>query len=226
MASVRMTQDLRDNIFNNAMAAFNAAKPKPKPTTWLTDRVKDAIENSPPYLTLKRSAELKNTNQFDSFGGLKENADRKQVPEIRLVFRSNELSPNDVKQIDFEFVPHMTIYSQNYWGVPVMYFSELAPQSKVDLMQPLLAFAAEVQEYVTQHKTYVEKIQGLLSNCTTIKQFLLAWPGGESFVPHHAKSRMYTRVSRAEKAKQIVETVQFDDAFVNEVVLTAKLVGA
>jgi len=36
---------------------------------------------------------------------------------------------------------------------------------------------------------------------------------------------MYERITRVARAQQIKEEVQFDDAFVNEVVLTAKLVG-
>ena len=38
-------------------------------------------------------------------------------------------------------------------------------------------------------------------------------------------NRMYTKVNRKQRAQEIKAEVAFDDSFVNEIVLTAKLVG-
>jgi hypothetical protein len=36
---------------------------------------------------------------------------------------------------------------------------------------------------------------------------------------------MYTKISRKQRAQEIKEEINFDDSLVNEIVLTAKLVG-
>jgi hypothetical protein len=38
-------------------------------------------------------------------------------------------------------------------------------------------------------------------------------------------ARMYTKINRKQRAQEIKEEINFDDALVNEIVLTAKLVG-
>lgn len=224
MASVRMTNDLRDTIFNKAMEAFNTARPIPQPNTWLTDRVRDAVLSSTPYKDLKEAFDRQHTSDFKSFGGPVKAISRENCTQLVLQSRTG-FHKGSSASLTFNFVPGFALYRQNTWGVPELMFEELGAQTQSELLVPCQEIAEEIRTYHANRQDYQTKIRELLRQCTTVKQMLLAWPAGESFVPHESKTRMYEKVTRIQRAQQIKEEVQFDDSFVNEVVLTAKLVG-
>jgi len=224
MASVRMTNDLRDTIFNKAMEAFNTARPIPQPNTWLTDRVRDAVLSSTPYKDLKEAFDRQHTSDFKSFGGPVKAISREDCTRLVLQSRTG-FHKGSSESLTFNFVPGFALYRQNTWGAPELMFEELGAQTQSELLVPCQEIAEEIRTYHANRQDYQTKIRELLRQCTTVKQMLLAWPAGESFVPHESKTRMYEKVTRIQRAQQIKEEVQFDDSFVNEVVLTAKLVG-
>jgi hypothetical protein len=230
MASVRMTNDLRSNIVNRAMEAFAAARPQPKPNTWLTDRVRDAILESTPYKTLKDAFDRQGAVSFKSLGGMPSPISRETNATNVHISSKTGFSPlphtaSPDTTLHFEFVPGLTLYRASTWGWAEFCFDELPPQYQVDLREPCFNLAQDIRNWQTDRRTYEKKIQDLVVQCTTVKQMLLAWPAGESFVPDENKRRMYEKVTRIERAERIKQEVQFDDSFVNEVVLTAKLVG-
>lgn len=226
MASVRMTNDLRDTIFNNANEAFSTARPEPKPSTWLTDRVKDAVLSSRPYQALKDAFDRQATlTEYKSFGGISKVINRYDCTNMVLSSRSAFQKGGPTVNLLFEFVPGIAIYRANNWGNPEFIFEEFGTQVQSELALKCQEAVADLQAYHRDRNDYQNKIRNLLRQCTTVKQMLLAWPAGESFVPHEYKTRMYEKVTRIERAQRIKEEVQFDDSLVNEVVLTAKLVG-
>jgi|GEM_PF-5571985 len=224
MASVRMTNDLRDTIYNKAMEAFNSARPEPKPTTELTNLVRDAILSSEPYKALKDQFDRQHSYSFNSFGGPTKGLSREDCARLYLSSKTG-FHLNTTEQLVFEFVPAFSIYRTNSWNMPEFNFDELGPQAQSQLLNGCKQAALDKHQYSIERADYSTKIRSLLKQCSTVKQLLLAWPAGESFVPHEAKTRMYERITRVARAQQIKEEVQFDDAFVNEVVLTAKLIG-
>ena len=87
-------------------------------------------------------------------------------------------------------------------------------------------FVDRKQVFRNNRNEYNETISASCSQlCTTLKQFLTAWPAGESFVPDDKIAEMHTKVTRIQKARQIKEDINFDDTAVNKVVLTSKLMG-
>lgn len=122
-------------------------------------------------------------------------------------------------------MPPLRVYAENHWGTLEFSFLELNPDDIGELRQPLTDVCNAIAQNNLDRREYSTKINSLLNQCTTVKQMLTVWPAGESFVPSQSISRMYEKVTRIERAKQIKEEVEFDDTLVNEVVLTAKLVG-
>lgn len=224
MASVRMTNDLRETIYQKALEAFHTARPEPQPSTWLTDRVRDAVLSSGPYKALKEAFDRQHGTDFKSFGGPVKAITKEDCTRIVLNSR-NGFHKGTTQNLVFSFVPGFSLYRQNSWGTPELMFEELGAQVQSELVGPCREVAEEIQKFHQSRNDYQTKIRDLLAQCTTVKQMLLAWPAGESFVPHESKTRMYEKVTRIQRAQQIKEEVQFDDSLVNEVVLTAKLVG-
>ena len=225
MASVRMTNDLRSNIHNRSMQAFDTARPQPKASTWLTDRMRDAIINSEPYKFLQRSWESKGQHTFSSFGGPSQEVNREDATSITVTSKYGFDRKSKTSSIIFEFVPTVYVYRAARWGHIEVQFEELPANFINDLMTPCSELYKEIQNHHDNRNVYSRKINDLLVNCTSVKQLLLAWPAGESFVPHEQMNRMYTKVNRKQRAQEIKAEVAFDDSFVNEIVLTAKLVG-
>lgn len=229
MASVRLTNEIRSDIHRNAMEAFKVAKPTPKPTTWLSDRIRDGIIGSEPYKVLRELYESRNKYTFTSLGGIPINVNQTNDANVNLTSKTNfgasSFVDNNNKSIQIEMVPQIKLFRGSSWGTPEFSFEDFSPQVRADLAGPLQQLSKDIIDHYAEQHAYHKKINDLLDACTTVKQLLTAWPAGESFVAHEHKTRMYTKITRVERAKKIREEVQFDDAFVNEVVLTAKLVG-
>jgi hypothetical protein len=225
MASVRMTQELRSNIHNRAMEAFDTARPEPTASTWLTDRMRDAIINSEPYKFLQKQWETKDRLKFSSFGGPPQGVNRDEATTVTVISANGFNRNNTTSNLKFEFVPKIYVYRERPWGGVEVHFEELPANFIQDLQTPCYDLHQQVVEHHNNRLTYYRKIGDLLNNCTSVKQLLLAWPAGESFVPHESMTRMYTKINRKQRAQEIKEEINFDDALVNEIVLTAKLVG-
>ena len=227
MASVRMTNDLRSNISNRAMQAFDTARPRPAPSTWLTDRMRDAITNSEPYKFLQQEWEKKGRHKFSSFGGPSQEINREDAANITITSAHsfNREVSNESSSIVFAFVPTIYAYRTSRWGSIEVMFEELPANFITDLTTSCYELHKELISHHNSRNDYCKKINDLLSSCTSVKQLLLVWPAGESFIPHEQMSRMYTKINRKERAQEIKEEVNFDDSFVNEIVLTAKLIG-
>lgn len=221
MASVRLTNELRSLIHSNAMEAFNLAKPEPQPPIDLNDKIRAAIVRSRPFQALKNIHDLCATHSaFDSLGG---RPDKIKPQDVTRIYLKNIGERED--SLLLEFMPPLRVYAENHWGTLEFSFVELNPDDIAELRQPLTDVCNAIAQNNLDRREYSTKINSLLNQCTTVKQMLTVWPAGESFVPSQSMSRMYEKVTRIERAKQIKEEVEFDDTLVNEVVLTAKLVG-
>jgi hypothetical protein len=221
MASVRLTNELRSLIHSKAMEAFNLAKPEPMPSIDLNDKIRAAIIQSRPYRALKNIHDLCTTHgSFESLGG---RPDKLKLQDVTRIYLKHIGERQD--SLVLEFMPPLRVYAENFWGTLEFSFLELNPDDIIELRQPLSEVCNSIAQNHQDRHDYSNKILNLLRQCTTVKQMLTVWPAGESFVPSQSMSRMYEKVTRIERAKQIKEEVEFDDTLVNEVVLTAKLVG-
>jgi hypothetical protein len=217
MASVRMTQDLRRTILKNAEEAFTLANPSPQVSNELRNTLARAVLNAPVQSLLKQLTDI----QLKSFNV--NSPERRQVSAIDIHYDNTRLKRN--MWVTITLNAPITIYSGRTYSNPDVYVSDLLVQDQSALTNSLNAFDSLSNEYETKLRAYRNKIESLLDNITSVRQFLDAWPAGEQFVPREAIQRMQEKITRKQRAQKIIEKVDFDDSEVNEVVLTAKVMG-
>lgn len=231
MASVRLSRDLRSTIHRNAMQAFDVSTPEPQHTSvdleyiidrvvcnktqtaygnieaafdsiatykphWSYHKAKSAFGFSPPYRTKVTHV----TIVLDDTDSDRDNQERIPLP------RSVEMYSSDDNAV-----------------VPIEVFDD--PTTRQELRNIVNTYRQRHKEYRDKRYQYSDTISNLLESCSTLKQFLTAWPAGESFVPQDKINELHTKVTRIQKARQIKEDINFDDTAVNQVVLTSKLMG-
>jgi hypothetical protein len=217
MAAVRLTNDLRRTILSNAMEAFSNARPQPKPDTELTTMTREAVLRSPPYLHLQSEFNKPPHKKYASFGGPPENKIQKEdTSTITIATDSGFIGAHAhrVQKFVVEFVPSITTYRRtDLWNgsSSEVKFEELLYEDRSRLTDKYVAFMEELSNWAAEKEAYHGKIEQLLERCSSIKQLITAWPGGESLIPNEAKQRMYTVVSRKETVKKIKEDIQFED---------------
>ena len=233
MASVRLSNDLRHTIGRNAMQAFDVSTPEPQ---WKTNDVEfiiDQIINCEAQKTLAQIANQYTTiptyrptwtyNRTDRSAFGFHTPVKQKVTDVELVFEGNNDQKNNRERI--KFPRSVELYAaDDAPSVPIATFSDIDARNKIRTM--VNDFRTRYEEYRQKRHDYDNTISRLLAQCTTLKQFLTAWPAGESFVPQDKISELHTKVTRIQKARAIKEKVEFDDSSVNQVVLTSKLMGS
>ena len=233
MASVRLSRDLRSTIQRNAMQAFDVSTPEPQFATNDINFMVDAVLQSDAQATLSVIAQTyeKLPKCRTSWGYNR---------ELRPAFGFDSPFETKVSKLTFVLDPrneaagHRTtvdlnrsvqMYSaSNTAEVPIEAIDD--PAERARIVEILDKHKKRMDDYKQARNNYHATVSNLLDECTTLKQFLQAWPAGESFVPQDKINELHTKVTRIQRARQIKEDINFDDTAVNKVVLTAKLMGA
>ena len=232
MASVRLSNDLRGTILRNAIQAFDVSTPQPQYKTADVDFIIDLLVNSKTQETLARIAadfaqipHYKpewgyNQSHKPSFGFTAPYGTK--ITGINIVFDPENSSSNGRSHIEFNR-PVELYAAERTPEVPIVTIEDPAARQKV--RDIVFKHKERTKEYKDKRLDYSATIERLLYTCSTLKQFLDAWPAGESFVPQGKMNELHTKVTRIQKARQIKEDINFDDTAVNQVVLTSKLMG-
>lgn len=234
MASVRLSRDLRSTIRRNAMQAFDVSTPEPQFATDDINFLVDSVLQSDSQATLGAIAQ-----SYDTVPKMRSSWSNHLPRQLKPAFGFEPPSETRVNRITFILEPrneangHRTtvdlnrsvhMYSaHNTAEVPIAVFRDPAERARV--VKILDTYEKRYQDYKDSRSNYHATIDRLLDECTTLKQFLQAWPAGKSFVPQDKINELHTKVTRIQKARQIKEDINFDDTVVNKVVLTAKLMG-
>ena len=232
MASVRMSNDLRSAIRRNAMQAFDVSTPEPQFATADINSMVDSVLQSSAQATLGAIEQ-----SFDTIP--KAPTTWSYNKEMKPAFGFSSPSETKVNRITFILEPrndangHRTTVDLNrsvlmysvgqHTEVPIDTIDDSMERARV--VEILNKYEKRYQDYKMSRSNYHATIDSLLDSCTTLKQFLQAWPAGESFVPQDKINELHTKVTRIQKAQQIKEDINFDDTAINKVVLTAKLMG-
>jgi hypothetical protein len=231
MASVRMSNDLRATIRRNAMQAFDVSTPEPQFATADINSMVDAILESDAQATLSAIAQsyekLPKTKSQWSYNGEKHAFGfnppiETKVNRITFILEPRNVANGHRTTVDLNRAVHM--YSANQHAeLSINVIDD--PMERARILEMLNKYEKRHQDYKSARQNYHATIDHLLDECTTLKQFLTAWPAGESFVPAEKVTELHTKVTRIQKARQIKEDIMFDDTAINKVVLTAKLMG-
>lgn len=240
MASVRMTNELRDDIRRAAERAYSLSNPEPKPSNEYVTAVRAAIICSPEQTFLRDVKILGKERGVDKMNRYGINI-LPQTPkeaitgvELRVKNAGGDHSQRDAhrnyRETTVKFDTPMTDYlifdnSNHRWGDPVTWVDDMRIEDKTLLMEHFHAFLELNETWATARRTYEHSIRELVSECTTLKQLLEIWPAAESLVPANKIQKMHTKVTRAQRAAAIKEEICFDPTIANQAVLTAKMLG-
>ena len=218
MASVRMTNLLRNEIISSACNAFDIANPEPELSNENHRLFREAILAMP---VLQHIRQFANTG-YKSFNFSAPN--EKDVTAIDIHPEGDADSVLGRRYKTIQLQTPMKIYTTVYSN-PDVYIQDMKPEHRAPVQRMVMDLHDRQREHNDKRPKYRTSIKHLLDQCSSVKQFLDAWPAGEQFVPVEAKQRMQQKITRQQRAQQIREEVNFDASDVNEVVLTAKVMG-
>ena len=228
MATVRMSQQLRDRIQNLAMEDYDR-------TVQSTDKRRIEIDEiiagnwaDCPYIrdfkalqtTLDTVSAGMNTRAFQ-FVNDKRNASA-YFDKIDVYIGPNTSYSFGLTNIgEFRGIGHDLIRFKTL---------KLVPE---DFGEP---HAARLRELITTHKEGLAKahekrrnffkgVRDLLSQCNTVKQLLTAWPAAEKLLPTDVIHKMHQKVERKFDADAAKARANFDPTEANTTMLTAALLG-
>ena len=218
MASVRMTNMLRNDILRAACDAFDIANPEPQLSNENHRLFREAILAMPVHEHIRQFA----STGYRSFNLSFPNEKDVTAIDIHPEGDADSMLGRRYKTIQLQtpMRVHTTTYSN-----PDVYIQDMKPEHRASVQRMVMELHERQTDHRDKRHKYRTSIKQLLEQCSSVKQFLDAWPAGEQFVPVEAKQRMQQKVTRQQRAQQIREEVNFDASDVNEVVLTAKVMG-
>ena len=218
MASVRMTRQLRYDILRAACDAFDIANPEPELSNEDHRLFREAILAMPVHQLIRQFA----NSGYRSFNFAPPS--EKDVTAIDVHPEGDEDSVLGRRYKTIQLQTPMKLNVSTYSN-PDVYIQDMKPEHRAPVQRMVVELHGRQREHGDKRHNYRMSIQKLLEQCTSVKQFLDAWPAGEQFVPKEALQRMQQKVTRQQRAQKIREEVNFDASDVNEVVLTAKVMG-
>ena len=235
MASVRMTGELGDQIYRNAMDAFHVSNPHPEPNTEFQQLVKTAVVNSPTQIFLREMRQIGIERGLDK----KSHIDRRHAGSVLPIIRRDDITSVALHgachtnsgaaydaNIDVGLITPITDYlNGGPYGYIDVYIDQLEPVHIPIITELFHKLVAARKTRSDNEDKYRVSIRSLLKQCTTLKQLLEVWPAAENLVPASKIQQMHTKVTRVQRAKQIKEEVSFDATAANQVILTAKMLG-
>ena len=230
MASVRMSRDLRHTILSNAREAFRKTNPEPELTTDEIDWFANKISSSTWQTKAKEAHQL--LFDFPTVPGdfYNSNSLLFGMPKIKPIaitqFTLKYASrANSTRSVTFQLNTPRTMLVGKHSETLSITTACFEGDARMEAERICRDFETRLDAHRQAKSDYDTQISKLLESCTTLKQFLSAWPAGESFVPSSKIVELHTKVTREQRARQIKEEVSFDDTAVNKVVLTSKLMG-
>lgn len=232
MASVRLTRELRDDIFRNAINAFNTATPEPKASTAFGQKLCAAILRMPSQEALAKAKEILNPifdQENKTFDNKQFHIVERTLSKVS-VFVSENFQRGAGARVSVEFSAPVQIFGKtyvSYYGPDDdIHIEDLSDSDKSEITDYVNELIARRKEHESKSSDYAYKIRELLDACGTLKQLLEIWPAAESLVPSDKIGRMHQKVTRKQRAAQVRDEINFDADEVNQVVLTARLMGA
>ena len=244
MASVRLTQELRSKINENARDAYNNVNVVPKPTSKQCEFIAKAVKNTPIQCLLKDvvTEREKRGELYPQLGENlmleKYNDSFPQFHKTSVVSIVNDLdgSGDSRERVDFNFNTPIHLYScssytshrhsHNSWNHGSWMVSEFALEQQTEVAEMVNDLRFDIKRFWENKKAYEKQIKEVLKQCTTVKQLLDVWPAAESLVPSEKLQEMAVKITRKQRAQNIKEEIHFDSSKLNKHLLANKLLGA
>jgi hypothetical protein len=234
MASVRMTHELRSIIEREGKQMYNVANPKPVLDETIKNQIRKAIQDSEKYKATKKFyeesidiAQVSAGRNTTHAGNDKDLLAVSEISEIDL-YVPNIDGTKDSHTLRLTLPLKLQYYSAqiyNSWETARISTRSFQDAQQLKITQAVSKYKMLMSEYEKKKVEYGQNLYSLVWGVTTLKQFLEVWPAGESLVPKDKLAAMHVKITRATRAQQIKEDINFDPSVGNQTILTAKMLG-
>lgn len=232
MATVRMTQELRQYIKRKAEWAFDLATPKVVPSKEVCTRLVAAINAAPMMTKLKEVESIVKsvTGKDVTFFGLQNiNIGAETESSVTVDYRNRQPDGTSVGRRTFvDFDPAIVLtsvkdrYSLSACHVSTAFFTD---DERAFFDAELSRIEQLNLDRDAKRRTYMETIIKLVEGCNTYKQLLEAWPQVTAFTPQDVLDKHNAKPEKRSRAQTLREDLELDTAQLNGVAVKAKLTG-
>lgn len=230
MATVRMTQELRQTIRRKAEKAFDLATPRVEPSKEVCTRLVAAINAAPMLTKLKEVESIVKSVKGKTFFGL-QNLKIGTETESSVKVQYMRTKPDGAREESVTYVdldPAVVFTSvRDRWGhgsacVSTSLFTD---DDRAFFDAELSRIEQLNSDRGDKRDTYMETIRKLVGGCNTYKQLLEVWPQVTAFTPQEVLDRHNAKPEKRSRAQTLREDLELDTAQLNGVAVKAKLTG-
>lgn len=232
MASVRMSERLRDELLQGVEQKFKIANPKPTTNTTLAGVVQQALLDFPAF---KKSMEFVTDPDIAKLAGSGKDSSLKNFLQA---FRETGVVKSitikgflfNGKEQDFttEFagVPPTMHFVHRYQQSMIVHLSEF-PKAQQDILNVAMTQSAtELLDWEARYKTFMDSARELIKNSNTVGQFLDAWPEAESLLSDNVRQKLNTQSKSTKDLAAAEARAKFDATAASPTLLVAEIVQA
>ena len=196
MATVRITQDIRNDVRRKIEALFNK-------------RIQKKLEELQ-HLDVAMQVFMRRITPEEFAAAQKLNADVKWVPEISLLTVHIEYTgiDGDKKNVTFNvpFKPSVPA-PQSFHGYYCSPNERNIVHPSLPCYQPCVDVLLEHDRMVKERDTLRDSIAQLLDSCSTLRQVLEKWPTALDFMSDEVKMRHAEKVDSTKKEAKVISEV-------------------
>lgn len=232
MASVRMSDRLRDELKQSIEEKFLVADPKPTMDSSLSQVILDAMLEHPAYQKASAFLQDPDIKAMATSGSstsslaahlstFRQTRVVKRVGVKGFMFNSKEQEFNIVLAM-----PATMHFASPYNEFMEVNLADFNPTARTKLEAEMTLKSQELLDWGTRHDEYMLAMTNLLNNCNTVGQFLAALPGAESLLKPDIVQKLNTQVKPTKDLAAEAARAAFDSSKVAPTLLAAEIVGA
>mgnify|MGYP003640441113 CR=1 FL=1 len=214
MATVRMSDKLKSEIYTEADRQFENVNPKQKFSLALGDRIYNKYVE-PLVQDVKK---LKGKHNVGNYLAMEE------AVEINIEIQDafSEARVTDGYQDPIKMSASRKVPSKGgYNGTCTFIIKNDSPEG-IEMLNIIKAN----EDIDINNRAYTRKVSDTLDNFTTLNQAIKAWPGLEKLVTNDwAVRRVNEKVTRKKRAQEQRQEIELNEAELNSVILTNSLIG-
>lgn len=230
MASVRMSERLRDELLSGIEEKFKIANPRPTTNTTLAAVVQQALLSMPAFkkamefvtdpdiAALARSSHESSLKQF--LTAFRETGVVKSITIRGFVF--NGKTQDFVTE--FAGVPPTMHFVSRYQQSMMVHLADFPPDQQTVLNAAMTQSATELLQWRENYDKFMGSARELVKNSNTVGQFLDAWPEAESLLSNEIRQKLNTQSKSTKDLAAAEARAKFDAAAASPTLLVAEIV--
>lgn len=230
MASVRMSDRLREELKAKIENKFMTADPKPTMDSSLSQVILDAMLEHPAYKAastflqdpaIKAMCNSKHASTLSTYL-----AAFRQTKVVKRIDVKGFMFNNTEQEFKVQLkVPATMHFANSYGEYMEVHLQDFAPAERAVLEADMTTKAQELLDWIKRHDEFMLSAQNLLANCNTVRQFLDAWPGAETLLKQDIVQKLNEKGKSTRDLAAAEARAQFNAAAASPTLLAAEIIG-